>query len=196
MELFSGALTPLRVPVEVSFIILSLDCGNHWFIRFLHRRMPGMMLPPTSTIHATFACHQETPPVNPSESHLLLETKDDLGNHRNEVERMTGFFLFFLSTNNSRKIWLAYISARCAEQARKTRLADETKHPASNFQVAELSHVARLLCPTKLSFTNVSCRARRGLIQTRPLQNVPHCCPRKGMRMKSPHRSLISTALV
>ncbi|KAL4746056.1 CHAT domain-containing protein [Aspergillus terricola var. indicus] len=87
----------------------------------------------TDIIH--FACHGSSDPVNPSDSHLLLQNNSPSAP---AVERLT---VQQISSCVFKRARIAYLSACSTAQIAATRLADEAIHLASAFQVAGFGHV-------------------------------------------------------
>ncbi|KAL4776573.1 CHAT domain-containing protein [Aspergillus nidulans var. acristatus] len=87
----------------------------------------------TDIIH--FACHGSSDPVNPSDSHLLLQNNNLTPP---AVEKLT---VQQISSCVFKRARIAYLSACSTAQVTATRLADEAIHLASAFQVAGFGHV-------------------------------------------------------
>ncbi|KAL4735583.1 CHAT domain-containing protein [Aspergillus similis] len=87
----------------------------------------------TDIIH--FACHGSSNPVNPSDSHLLLQNSKLSAP---AVEKLT---VQQISNCVFKRARIAYLSACSTAQITAIRLADEAIHLASAFQVAGFGHV-------------------------------------------------------
>lgn len=78
-----------------------------------------------------FACHGLSDPINPSNSSLLLF-------NQSVVDPLTAHMI---SRSHSKKAQIAYLSACSTAANTATKLADETIHLASAFQLAGFNHV-------------------------------------------------------
>ncbi|KAL4748231.1 hypothetical protein BDW72DRAFT_205815 [Aspergillus terricola var. indicus] len=86
-----------------------------------------------------FACHGSANETDPSQSYLLLQ-KDGL------LDKLT---VSRISSEVSHKsAWIAYLSACSTAQVKATKLADESLHIASAFQMSDFPHVIGSLWPT------------------------------------------------
>lgn len=94
-------------------------------------------LPAYHAIH--FACHGVTDSKSPSNSHLLLQS-------RNPVEQGPAkLTVGDISNMNLNRVQVAYLSACSTAQNSSFGLADESIHIASGFQLAGFSHVLATL---------------------------------------------------
>jgi tetratricopeptide (TPR) repeat protein len=89
-----------------------------------------------------FACHGSSDPLDPSQSHLLLQ-KNDVKDKT--VDRLTVSAL--LEANTKAESWLAYLSACSTAEVRVKSLTDESLHLTSAFQMAGFAHVIGSLRP-------------------------------------------------
>ncbi|GKZ32885.1 hypothetical protein AbraIFM66950_002571 [Aspergillus brasiliensis] len=87
----------------------------------------------TDIVH--FACHGFCDPVDPSESHLLLQ------NNRSSLPVADPLSVKRISEVALRQARIAFLSACSTAQATAHRLTDEAIHLASAFQVAGFGHV-------------------------------------------------------
>lgn len=92
------------------------------------------VLPDYHAIH--FACHGVSEAKNPSNSHLLL---------RGDPGRIT---VQDISNRNIKNAQIAYLSACCTAHNSSVKLANESIHIASGFQLAGFSHVLGMLWPS------------------------------------------------
>lgn len=92
------------------------------------------VLPDYHAIH--FACHGVSESKNPSNSHLLL---------RGDPGRIT---VQDISNRNIKNAQIAYLSACCTADNSSVKLANESIHIASGFQLAGFSHVLGMLWPS------------------------------------------------
>lgn len=92
-------------------------------------------LPEYQVIH--FACHGVSNAHNPSNSHLLLA-----GNTGSGPGKLT---VGDISKMNLKNAQVAYLSACCTADNPSAKLADESIHIASGFQLAGFSHVLATL---------------------------------------------------
>lgn len=95
-------------------------------------------IPAHSVVH--FACHGVSDCENPSDSHLVL-----CGNNSSEAGKLT---VGAISNMNIQNAQVAYLSACSSALNRSTKLANESIHIASGFQLAGFSHVLGTLWPS------------------------------------------------
>jgi len=91
---------------------------------------------------AHFACHGLSDPMNPYESHLLLQKEVD-GKAR--LDKLTMLEVSKLTAQQ--QLWVAFLSACSTVQVKANEFADEGLHLASAFQVAGFAHVIGALWP-------------------------------------------------
>jgi hypothetical protein len=89
---------------------------------------------------AHFACHGAADATDPSNSFLALQGKSDVTPDKLTVQ--------MVSDANFRKAWLAYLSACSTAETKVSKLADESLHLASSFQVAGFRHVVASMWPS------------------------------------------------
>lgn len=97
---------------------------------------------------AHFACHGFSDPLDPSESFLLLQKRDQYGNIMEEVDKLTVATLLGVQNDGEPK-WIAYLSACSTAEVTEKRFTDEGLHLANAFQVAGYTHVIGSMWPVK-----------------------------------------------
>lgn len=97
---------------------------------------------------AHFACHGFSDPLDPSESFLLLQKRDESGNILGEVDKVTVAALLD-AKNDGKARWIAYLSACSTATVTEKRYTDEGLHLANAFQVAGYTHVIGSMWPVK-----------------------------------------------
>lgn len=85
---------------------------------------------------AHFACHGLSDPMNPYESHLLLQKEVD---GKATLDKLTMLEVSKLTAEQ--QLWVAFLSACSTVQVKANEFADEGLHLASAFQVAGFAHV-------------------------------------------------------
>ncbi|KAI1823626.1 CHAT domain-containing protein [Xylaria intraflava] len=89
-----------------------------------------------------FACHGASDPLDPLQSHLLLQKSTDSGIC---LDKLTVESL--LASRAQTQAWIAYLSACSTAQVKATRLMNESLHITSAFQVAGFAHVIGTMWP-------------------------------------------------
>jgi tetratricopeptide (TPR) repeat protein len=88
-----------------------------------------------------FACHASSDPVNPADSHLVLQREGDT---EPVIDRLTLSKISDVVVTQGRA-WLAFLSACSTAEVKATMLEDEGLHLAGAFQVAGFAHVVGAL---------------------------------------------------
>ena len=107
-------------------------------------------LPLANFVH--FACHGYSNPKDINDSHLILYTDPVTGGQsedKSHSEDSGKLSVREIQTLRSPAARLAYLSACSGAESKSTRLADETIHLASAFQLAGFEHVIGTMWPTK-----------------------------------------------
>ena len=107
-------------------------------------------LPLANFVH--FACHGYSNPKDINESHLILHTApmtESQSEDKSHSEDSGKLSVREIQTLKSPAARLAYLSACSGAESKSTRLADETIHLASAFQLAGFEHVIGTMWPTK-----------------------------------------------
>ena len=107
-------------------------------------------LPLANFVH--FACHGYSNPKDINESHLILYTDpvtESQSEDKSHSEDSGKLSVREIQTLKSPAARMAYLSACSGAESKSTRLADETIHLASAFQLAGFEHVIGTMWPTK-----------------------------------------------
>jgi tetratricopeptide (TPR) repeat protein len=117
--------------------------GQKWAIKSLAHPTASHVLEEIRTAKIVhFACHGSSDTADPMASHLLLQKED--GNKKS-VDKLTISAL--LNASVQPHAWIAYLSACSTAEVRTQKLADESLHLTSAFQMAGFAHVIGSLRP-------------------------------------------------
>jgi CHAT domain-containing protein len=117
--------------------------GQKWAIKSLAHPTAFHVLEEIRTAKIVhFACHGSSDTANPMASHLLLQKED--GNKKS-VDKLTVSAL--LDSSIQPHAWIAYLSACSTAEVKTQKLADESLHLTSAFQMAGFAHVIGSLRP-------------------------------------------------
>ncbi|SCO90086.1 uncharacterized protein FRV6_14214 [Fusarium oxysporum] len=96
---------------------------------------------------AHFACHGLSESTDPSESHILLQRKEQSGKFINAVEKLEASALWDVVGQG--KAMIAYLSACSTAESKAKMLGEEGIHLSSAFQIAGFPHVVGSLWPVR-----------------------------------------------
>jgi tetratricopeptide (TPR) repeat protein len=117
--------------------------GQKWAIKSLAYPTASHVLEEIRTAKIVhFACHGSSDTADPMASHLLLQKED--GNKKS-VDKLTISAL--LDASIQPHAWIAYLSACSTAEVKTQKLADESLHLTSAFQMAGFAHVIGSLRP-------------------------------------------------
>ena len=117
--------------------------GQKWEIKSLARPTASHVLEEIRTAKIVhFACHGSSDTADPMASHLLLQKED--GNKKS-IDKLTISAL--LDASIQPHAWISYLSACSTAEVKTQKLADESLHLTSAFQMAGFAHVIGSLRP-------------------------------------------------
>lgn len=136
--------TPLRKVEQETNTIVGIVKKGTTQTRVLRQPSAAVVLEQLQLYDAVhFACHGISDNRNPSNSSLFLLDSSQSGN--NTIDHLT---VQMISSANTEHAQLAYLSACSTAENSAFKLADETIHLASAFQLAGFSHVLATMWPS------------------------------------------------